>query len=51
MALRKRNAVMLFKIEASEGVEETPSASTDAIAVELIDDAPGIYRWHSQGRD
>lgn len=36
MAVRNvRNAVMLFKIQAAEGTAETPSAATDAIAVEL----------------
>lgn len=34
MALRKRNAAVLLKLEASEGVPETPSASVDAILVE-----------------
>lgn len=36
MALRTRNTVMLVKIESSEGVEETPSASTDAVACENL---------------
>ena len=34
MALRTRNATLLFKIEAVEGVAETPSAATDAVLVE-----------------
>lgn len=34
MPLRSRNAALLFKIEAAEGVPETPSASTDAVLVE-----------------
>lgn len=34
MALRSRNAALLFKIEAQEGVPETPSAATDAVLVE-----------------
>lgn len=33
-ALRWRNAVVLAKIEASEGVDASPSASTDAVLVE-----------------
>lgn len=33
-ALRKRNAALLFKIETTEGVAVTPSASTDAVLVE-----------------
>jgi len=34
MALRSRNAALLFKLEAAEGVPETPSAATDAVLVE-----------------
>lgn len=33
-ALRSRNGALLFKLEASEGVAETPSASTDAVLIE-----------------
>jgi hypothetical protein len=35
-SLRNRNAVLLAKIESSEGVDASPSASTDAVLVENI---------------
>lgn len=34
MVLRARNVALLAEVEASEGVEETPSASTDAVAID-----------------
>jgi hypothetical protein len=33
-ALRSRNAVLLAKIESTEGTDASPSASTDAILIE-----------------
>lgn len=35
MALRTRNAVLLFKIESTPGTENVPSASTDAVLIEV----------------
>jgi hypothetical protein len=36
MALRSKNAAVLFKIETTEGVDSSPSAATDGVLVENI---------------
>ncbi|WP_165063937.1 hypothetical protein [Paludisphaera rhizosphaerae] len=40
MALRTRNAVLLAKIESTEGVDAAPAGSTDAVKVENLQLAP-----------
>lgn len=51
MALRFKNAVVLAKIESSEGVDASPSATTDAVLVEnfSISFNPNVVRTNEIG--
>lgn len=44
MSLRTRNAAVLFEIEGSEGVPETPTAGADGVLVESPVFAPRSTR-------